>query len=252
VGTQEVVSIRREDPFRVVTLSDGSEVSCKALILATGVAVRVLDVPGVARFLGAGVYYGAAMTEAAAYRDRDVVIVGGGNSAGQGALFFSRYARQVMVVIRAGALSQAMSQYLVDRIEVAENVEVVTRVELAEVKGDKSVECVVLNELDSARQRTAPASGIFIFIGAAPRTEMLRGLVRLDDKGFVMTGPDLADTGARPAGWPVDRDPYLFETSVPGVFAVGDVRAGSGKRVAAAVGEGSATVSMVHRYLETV
>jgi thioredoxin reductase (NADPH) len=252
VTAQEAVGIRREDPYRVVQLSDGSEVSTKAVILAMGVSVRQLNAAGEQSLLGAGVYYGAALFEAATYRDQDVSIVGGANSAGQGALFFSRYARKVTMLVRAEALGRAMSQYLVDRIAQTKNIEVLTRVEVTGFSGSGRLEKIALRKLDSGEEQGIDAAAAFIFIGAAPRTDMVAGAVERDDKGYILTGPDLPLEKDRPKGWLLDRDPYLYETSTPGVFAVGDVRAGSGKRVAAAVGEGSATVSMVHRYLETV
>jgi thioredoxin reductase (NADPH) len=253
VLAEEVVALRREDPYRIIRLADGTDVSCYAVVLATGVSVRTLEVPGIEALLGIGVYYGAAMTEAATYRDKDVCVLGAGNSAAQGALFFSRYARHVTLLVRGKSLGQSMSQYLVDRIAAAQNIEVLTRVEVASVCGTGRLENVVIRGVDDAQERKLPASAIFIFIGAKPRTEMVSGFLELDEKGFVLTGPDLPRTEGRiPRGWTLERDPYLFETSVPGIFAAGDVRASSGKRVAAAVGEGSGTVSMVHRYLETV
>ncbi|MFI5119414.1 MAG: FAD-dependent oxidoreductase [Thermoanaerobaculia bacterium] len=252
VLAQEVVALRREDPYRIVRLADGTDVSCYAVVLATGVSVRTLEVPGIEPLLGIGVYYGAAMTEAATYRGQDVCVLGAGNSAAQGALFFSRYARRVTLLVRGRSLGQSMSQYLVDRIGATPNIEVVTRVEVTGVCGMNRLEKVLFRGADDAQERELPASAIFIFIGAKARTEMVAGLLELDEKGFVLTGPDLPGTDRKPRGWTLERDPYLFETSVPGIFAAGDVRATSGKRVAAAVGEGSGTVSMVHRYLETV
>jgi thioredoxin reductase (NADPH) len=252
VLTQEVVSLRRADPYRIIRLGDETDISCYAVVLATGVSVRTLEVPGIETLLGIGVYYGAAMTEAATYRDKDVCILGAGNSAAQGALFFSRYARRVTLLVRGKSLGQSMSQYLVDRIAATPNIEVVTRVEVTAVCGTGRLEKVVVRGVDDASERELPASAMFIFIGAKPRTEMVSGLLELDEKGYVLTGPDLPRTDRKPRGWTLERDPYLFETSVPGIFAAGDVRATSGKRVAAAVGEGSGTVSMVHRYLETV
>ena len=248
----EITNITRDDPFRVIHTADGTSISCKALILATGVAVRRLDRRGVEGLVGKGVYYGAAMTEAAAYRDADVAIVGGANSAGQGALFFSRYARRVTLLVRAERLDKSMSQYLVDRIEAAENVDVMTRVEVAEVRGDEHLERIIVRDVDTGAQREMEVAAMFIFIGAAPHTAMVADLVERDEKGFVLTGRDLLREGRGPRGWTPDRDPFLYETSVPGIFAVGDLRAGSGKRVAAAVGEGSGTVSMVHQYLDSV
>jgi len=252
VTAQEVVGIRRDDPYRIVTLSDGTEVSCYAVLLATGMAVRTLDAPGIADLVGAGVYYGAAMTEAATYRDQHVCIVGGANSAGQGALFFSRSARQVTILIRGASLQFAMSKYLIDRIEAAGNIDVQARVEVAAARGSGHLEHVVLRDVESDDERVLDVSAMFVFIGAAPRSEMVAGLVERDDKGFILTGPDLPGVDRRPRGWTLDRDPFLFETSVPGVFAAGDVRAGANRRVAAAVGEGSAAIYTIHRYLETV
>jgi thioredoxin reductase (NADPH) len=252
VTAQEAVGIRCQDPYRVVNLSDGTEVSTKALILATGVSVHTLDVPGMHELLGLGVYYGAAMFEAATYRDRDVCVVGGANSAGQGALFFSKYARKVTMLVRADSLRKGMSQYLVDRIEQTANIEVQARVEVVAMAGTTKLERLTLLHLDSGAQENLDSAAAFIFIGAAPRTDMVAGMVERDEKGYILTGSDLPLEKGRPRGWGLDRDPYLYETNVPGVFAVGDVRAGSGKRVAAAVGEGSATVGLVHRYLETV
>jgi thioredoxin reductase (NADPH) len=252
VIAHEVVGVRREDPYRVARLSDGTDVSCYALILATGVAVRRMEVPGIEALLGIGVYYGAAMTEAATYRDQDVCVVGAGNSAGQGALFFSRYARRVTMLVRAESLSASMSKYLIDRIAAARNIDVVTRVEVGAVRGTGRLEKVVLRCLPGDVEREIDAAAMFIFIGARPETALVKEIVELDEAGFVLTGPDLAPPGHRPRGWTLQRDPFFFETSVPGIFAAGDVRAGSSKRVAAAVGEGSGAVGVVHRYLETV
>ncbi len=250
--TQETVAVRREDPYRIVRLADGTDISCYAVILATGVSVRTLDVPGMSPLLGIGVYYGAAMTEAATYRGQGVCIVGAGNSAGQGALFFSRYARRVTLLVRGESLGKSMSRYLQDRIAATQNIEIVTRVEVTQVAGSGRLERVSVRHVETGEERALDAAAMFIFIGAKPRTEMVAGSLELDEKGYVLTGPDLPRVDRRPRGWTLDRDPYIFETSVPGVFAAGDVRGGSGKRVAAAVGEGSGTVSMVHRYLETV
>jgi len=251
LSAQEVVGLRREDPYRIVTMADGSEVSSYAVILAQGVSVRQIDVPGVAEFLGAGVYYGAAMTEAATYRDQPVCVVGGANSAGQGALFFSRYASRVTMLVRS-PLQKSMSSYLIDRIEASPTIDVMEGVEVAAVHGSPHLESVTVRALDGTTSELA-RSAMFVFIGSAPHTDVVRDLVELDEKGYILTGPDLPKTASGgPRGWALDRDPYLYETNVPGIFAVGDVRAGSGKRVAAAVGEGSGCMSAVHRYLATV
>ena len=253
IGAQEAASIRREEPYRVVRMTDGSEISAYAVLLATGVSVRTLDLPNMEPLLGRGIYYGAAMTEAATYRGEDVVVVGGANSAGQGALFFSRYCRKVTMVLRTDRFGKGMSRYLADRIRATSNIESVVSAEVTGFEGNGKLEGVTVRVGDAGETQTLPASAMFVFIGAQPRTDLVASLVERDDKGFIKTGPDLGDREARiRLGWTLDRDPFLHETNVPGIFAAGDVRFGSGKRVANAVGEGSATVSMVHRYLETV
>ena len=249
---QEVVGIRREDPYRIVQLADGKEISTYAVILTTGMAVRTLDVPGIGPLNGLGVYYGVALSEAAIYRGRDICILGGANSAGQAALFFSRYARRVTILVRAEGLSPAMSHYLVQRISVTENIDVITRVEVTAVCGNGHLEQVVLRDIDTAAERKLDTAAMFICIGTAPHSEMVADLLERNDKGFILTGPDLPRVNGKPRGWTLDRDPFLFETNVPGIFAAGDVRAGANRRVAAAVGEGSAAIYSIHRYLNTV
>jgi thioredoxin reductase (NADPH) len=249
---QEVVSIRREDPYRIVRLADGKEISAYVVILTTGSAVRTLDVPGIEALHGCGVYYGAALSEAILYRDRDVCLVGGANSAGQGALFFSRYARHVTIIIRAPDLGPAMAHYLVERINATENIDVITRAEVSAGCGNGKLEQVVLRNLDTGDMRTLDVAAMFIYIGTAPRTEFVAGLLERNDKGYIVTGPDLLRVNGRPPGWTLDRDPLMFETNVPGIFAAGDVRAGANRRVATAVGEGSAAIHSIHKYLETV
>ena len=249
---QDVVAIERNDPYRVVKLSDGAELRTKAVVVAPGMEVRRLDVPGLEEFVGTGVFYGAALTEAARYRDRHVFVVGGANSAGQGAMFFSRYAQKVTMLIRGPDLSAGMSQYLIDRIKDTNNVEVRPKTVVAGARGTGRMETITLRNVDTNETYDEPADALFIFIGTAPRTAMVAGLVERDPQGFILTGRDLMIDGRTPREWKLIRDPFLFETSVPGIFAAGDARKGSGKRVAAAVGEGSAVVSMVHEYLETV
>jgi len=241
-----VARVRREDPYRIVTLHDGQEISCHALVLATGMAVRELTVPGVAPLVGAGIYYGAATSETAMYRGQDVAILGGANSAGQGALFLSRYARSVTILVRRPSLSPWMSRYLVDRIEAAPNIRVMTHVDLQEVSGHGHLERVAVQTEDGSLC-TLGVAALFVFIGVAPRTECFADLVALDSKGFILTGADVPRSM-----WPIQRDPLMFETSVPGVFAAGDVRSGANRRIAAAVGEGSATIYSVHEYLRSV
>ena len=249
---QEVVRIRREDPYRIVQLADGKEISAYVVNITTGMSVRTLDVPGVDRLNGLGVYYGAALSEAVAYRGHDVCIIGGANSAGQAALFFSRYARRVNIVVRAAALASKMSHYLIERIKLTENIEVLTGYEVTGVCGNGHLERVVLRNADTAQEHNLDTSAIFICIGTAPRTEMVADLVERDEKGFILTGPDLPRVNGRPRGWTLDRDPFIFETNVPGIFAAGDVRANANRRIASAVGEGSASIYSIHRYLETV
>jgi thioredoxin reductase (NADPH) len=249
---QEVVGLRRDDPYRIVTLADGTEISAYAVVIATGMSVRRLEVPGIEPLTGIGVYYGAAMTEAATYRQQDICIVGGANSAGQGALFFSRYARTVTLLVRAKGLSPAMSRYLVDRIEAAPNITVVPEVEVAAVSGQGRLERIELKPVGGGDHRTIEAAALFIFIGVSPRSEAFASILARDEKGFILTGEDLPRVNGRPRDWTLDRDPFMFETAIPGVFAVGDVRANANRRVAAAVGEGSAGIYVVHRYLRTV
>ena len=249
---QPVVGLRRDDPYRIVRLADGREVSGYSVVIASGMDVRTLDAPGVESLVGAGVYYGAAPSEAAAYRGRDVAIVGGANSAGQGALFCARAARKVTMLVRAAGLKPSMSQYLIDQIAATPNIEIVPHAEIARVEGNGCLACIVIRDVRSGGERRLDSTALFVFIGTAPRSEWAAGLVARDDKGFIVTGPDVPRDNGRPAPWGLDRDPFLFETSVPGIFAAGDVRSGANRRVAMAVGEGSAVVHSIHRYLETV
>lgn len=249
---QEAVKVRVDGPYRLVTLSDGSEVSCHALLIATGVSVRRLDVPGVDKFTGAGIYYGAALTEAAYYRDQDVIVVGGANSAGQGAMFFSRFARKVTMLVRGSSLETGMSQYLVDQIQANKNIDVILRSEVIGVSESERFDSIKMVNHDTGHVQTLPAAAMFIFIGAAPHTEILEGIVARDRSGFILTGADLMVEGKRPHGWTLNRDPYFLETSMPGIFAAGDVRHYSVKRVASAVGEGAISVALIHQYLKTV
>ena len=252
LAPQEAVSIRRNDPYRVVVLADGSELTSYAVLVAPGMEVRRLEAPGVEELTGVGVYYGAALTEGAMYRGQHVFVVGGANSAGQGAMFFSRYASQVTMLVRGGGLKTTMSRYLVDRIAETPNVEVLANTVVAGVRGIGRLEAITVRHTATGAEQELAAGAMFIFIGQAPRTGIVADLVQRDGQGFLLSGPDLKRDGERPAGWTLRRDPLLLETNVPGIFAAGDARHGSGKRVAAAVGEGSATVGMVHQYLGTV
>jgi thioredoxin reductase (NADPH) len=248
---QEVRRVRVEENYRFVTLADGTELSCHALVVATGVAVRELQVPGIEAVTGAGVYYGAALTEAAHYAGEHVYIIGGANSAGQGAIFLSRYASQVTLLVRS-TLGKNMSSYLIEQIERSDNIDVLLRTEISAVHGADRLEAITYRNTETGEERTVPTPAIFIFIGARPHTEFLRDVVELSEEGFVLTGPDLTRNRQRPKRWPLDRQPYLMETSVPGIFAAGDVRHGVVRRVASAVGQGSIVVSFVHEYLKSV
>jgi thioredoxin reductase (NADPH) len=250
--TQEVTAMRRDHPYHHVTLADGTELGCYALVIATGVSVRRLEVPGADALTGAGVYYGAALTEAAHYRGQRVLVVGGANSAGQGAMFFARYASQVTMLVRGPSLKQSMSQYLIDQIEATANIEVVVGTSVYEVVGKDRLEGVVVEEAATGARRELPAAALFIFIGSAPHSDFCAGVVERDTSGYIVTGTDLMRDGRWPASWTAKRSPLLLETCVPGIFAAGDVRAGSSKRVAAAVGEGAVAVQLVHQYLKTV
>jgi len=252
LAPQEATTVRVEGPSRVVTLADGTELGCKALLIATGVSYRKLDIPGAERLQGSGVYYGAAMTEAASCKDENVYIVGGANSAGQAAMYFSKYARRVVMLVRGDSLSSSMSQYLIDEIKKTENIHVEPHTRVVEVHGDQHLEAISILCGDSGATERVSAGALFIFIGAEPRTDWLAGVVERDERGFVLSGPDLMRDGRRPKGWTVDRDPWLLETSLPGIFVVGDVRHGSVKRVASGVGEGAIAVQFIHQYLSGV
>ncbi|MCI0396349.1 MAG: FAD-dependent oxidoreductase [Chloroflexi bacterium] len=249
---QEAVGVRVEDPYRIVVTRDGMEIRCHTLLVATGVTVRELDVPGAKELTGAGVYYGAAVTEAAHYRGHHVFVVGGANSAGQGAMFFSRYASQVTMIVRSSSLEKGMSQYLVDQIRGQENIDVRLRSEVVAVYGERQLEAVTIRDSDSGERETVPAAAVFIFIGAVPHSELVAGVVERNNAGFILTGADLPTDGQRPKGWLLKRDPAMLETSVPGIFAAGDVRHGAVRRVASAVGEGAIAVGLIHQYLKTV
>ena len=249
---QEVMSVRVEDPYRIIKLVDGSEISCHALLIATGVSWRKLDVPGIEKLTGAGVYYGAAQTEAIACSGEEVYIIGGANSAGQAAMYFSKYARKVTMLVRGESLTASMSQYLIDQISATENITVSVRSSVLEVKGEASLEAITIANADTGEKQTVPATSLFIFIGAQPSTDWLDGVVERDERGFILSGPDLMRDRRRPKGWTLDRDPYLLEASVPGIFVAGDVRYKSVKRVASGVGEGSISVQFIHQYLSKV
>ena len=251
-GTEFVIglgvqSVRRHDPYKIVQLTNGHEIACHALVIATGMSVRQLNVPGLDAFIGAGAYYGAALSEAALYNGQDIAVVGGANSAAQAALFFSRTCRTVQMLIRSD--KPTMSRYLTERIQATENIKVCLNTELTGARGHGHLEQITVRNVADGRDSTIDLAAVFIFIGVSPRTEHFTGLVAMDDKGFILTGADVPRTGGV---WTLDRDPLMFETSVPGIFAAGDVRANANRRIAAAVGEGSAAIYSVHRYLATV
>ncbi len=251
LAPQEAAGLRTQGSYRIVAMADGCELVSHAILIATGVQWRTLSVPGIDRLAGAGVYYGAGPTEAVSCRGEVVYIVGGANSAGQAALNFSRYAGQVVMLVRGESLAASMSKYLIDDIAETPNIEVQFDSRVVEVHGVDHLEALSVHCGRTKSVERVPAASLFIFIGAQPRTEWLAGAVERDEHGFILTGPALIRDGKRPRGW-IDRDPGLLETSVPGVFAVGDVRHGSVKRVASSVGEGSIAVQFVHQYLSKV
>ncbi|WP_030199245.1 FAD-dependent oxidoreductase [Streptomyces sp. NRRL S-87] len=245
----EVVSLTRDDPAKILTLADGTEISAETVLLATGVAYNRLDAPGAERFEGAGLYYGAATTESSACISQHVFIVGGANSAGQAAVHFAKYAARVTILVRADSLAASMSHYLIDEIERTPNIEVRTRTTVVALDGDEHLERITLHDAAAGTDTEVACRFMFTFIGARPHTDWLAGVVERDEFGFVLTGSDLiANGGELPAEWSLERAPYPLETSVPGVFAAGDVRAHSVKRVASGVGEGAMAVSLIHRY----
>jgi thioredoxin reductase (NADPH) len=248
--TRDVVGLDIKGSARGVRFADGTSINAHTLILATGVSYRQLDAPGLADLTGRGVYYGSALTEAAACLGQDIYIVGGANSAGQAAVYLARHAKSVTILVRGSSLERSMSYYLIRQIADIPNISVRTCTEVIAGAGDDHLENLTLRSTATGDTETVDAQLLFLFIGAAPLTDWLDGVVVRDDKGFVVAGPDLSVEGERPRGWDLDRMPYHLETSVPGVFVAGDARSESAKRVASAVGEGALAVMLVHRYLE--
>ena len=251
---QEVVGIRVEDPYRIAKLGDGTEIRCNVMLIASGVIYRRLeDVKGIDKLTGAGVYYGASIVEALDYKGQDVFIVGGANSAGQAAIHFSQYAKTVTLLVRADSLDKKMSQYLVHQINETDNIRVWLNSIVTEVKGENRLEEITITNIKTGEQQVVQAAGLFIYIGAEPHTDWLTGIIQRDANGFILTGSDLLQNGLqRPQNWALDRQPFLLETDIPGIFAAGDVRHGSIKRIAAGVGEGSTAIQLIHQYLSKV
>ncbi len=245
----DAVGVRIEDHYKIVELADGAELMCRALVIATGMTLRQLDVEGVANLTGAGIYYGAANTEAAFYRDQPVIVIGGANSAGQGAMLFSKFSSKITMLVRADSLEATMSKYLIDQIAETSSIEIRFNSELAKAHGESKLEAVDIRNNKTGETTKEEAAAMFIFIGAAPHSELVADVVETNAAGFILTGVDLKTANIE---WTLDRDPYLTETSVPGIFAAGDVQQGSIKRVATAVGQGALSVSFVHQYLATV
>jgi thioredoxin reductase (NADPH) len=248
----EVVGVRLEGSYRILKMADGNEISCHALMISTGVQWRKLEAEGIDRLQGAGIYYGGGATEAMACKDEIVYVVGGANSAGQAAMNFAKYAERVVILVRGDSLASTMSQYLIDQIKEKSNIQIWAHASVVEAHGATHLEEISVLCSDTNKIERVPASSMFIFIGALPRTDWLAGLVERDERGFILTGPDLIRDGEHPKGWTLERDPFLLETNVPGIFAVGDVRHGSVKRVASGVGEGSVAVQFIHQYLSKV
>jgi thioredoxin reductase (NADPH) len=247
---RSVAGVEARGSSRVVRFADGGELAAHTVVLATGVDYHRLEVPGADRLTGLGVFYGSSMTEAPTCANQDVYVVGGANSAGQAAVYLARHARRVTLLVRADGLERSMSHYLVRQVRETPNIEVRLNTQVVGMAGQEHLERLSLCDTGTGTVEDVPASFLFVFIGAAPCTAWLDGVIARDPEGFLLTGPDLLVGGKRPTGWPLDRDPYYLEGSVPGIFAAGDVRANSVKRVASAVGEGAMAIQLVHRYLE--
>lgn len=249
LAMQKAKEIDVDGSCRQVLLEDGQVLRCYSVLIATGASYRTLEVSGAERLSGAGVYYGAATAEAASCRGEDICLLGGGNSAGQAALLLARFARRVTIITNKGAVEESMSEYLAERIEKADDIRVRPRSTVAAVEGDQTLEAVRVKNIDTGSFETISATGLFVWIGAAPHTEWLGDLLERDEKGYVVSGRDLIRDGQSPSGWPAGREPLPLETSVPGVFVAGDVRSGSVKRVTSAIGEGAMAIQSVHQYL---
>ena len=247
-----VKEIKLKDHYKIIVLEDDAEIIARSVVITTGVDYRRLEIKGIGDFTGAGVYYGAATTEAAACRDKEVFVVGGGNSAGQAAMYLSKFAKNVTILIRKADLTSTMSSYLIDQIAGQENIRILSHSEITEAHGSDKLQQLTIENVLTKASETVPADALYIFIGARPYTDWLGLDVMKDDKEFIETGRDLMSNAAFSKIWKLERDPYLLETSLPGIFAAGDVRAGAMNRVASAVGEGSMSISFVHKYLAEV
>lgn len=248
--TKEARGIRVKDQYKIITLSDGSEINTRTAVITTGVSYRMLNVSGLNQYTGAGVYYGAATIEAHACKNGDVYVVGGGNSAGQAAMFLSGHAKEVHILIRGADLSQTASSYLIDQIQNTPNIHIIPYTEVIAVEGNQVLEHITLKNNQTDEKKTVPARALFIYIGARPSTDWLGDTLLLDASGYILTGRDLMKSKSFGAKWKMEREPYLLETSVPGIFASGDVRSGAMARIASAVGEGAMTIKQVHQYLD--
>ena len=248
LAARQAVSLGPDGPYRVVCLDDSSELACHTVLLATGVDWRTFEAPGCIDLIGRGVYYGAAAAEAPALKGQDVYLLGGGNSAGQAAMLLARYARSVTLVAMEKSFEERMSQYLLERVEDADNIELRPCCTIQSAEGAGRLERITIRNVETEEEETVPAGGLFVFIGSAPETEWLAGVVDRDEKGFIISG-DMDGDSRRPDSWPLKRDPYLLETSMPGVFVAGDARSGSVKRVASAVVEGAMAVQFIHAYM---
>ncbi|HKJ81494.1 MAG TPA: FAD-dependent oxidoreductase, partial [Ignavibacteriaceae bacterium] len=252
LSPSQVIDINIKDNYKILSLSNGTEIKTHTIIISTGVDYRTLDVKGINELTGAGVYYGSATAEAHSCKGKNVFIVGGGNSAGQAAMYLSGFAENVFIVIRRKSLDSTMSRYLIDQINKTKNISVIPSSNIVEAKGKNSLECVALENIETGRQKVSEASALFIFIGARPETEWIKLNILKDSKGFIETGRESLKYENFKKIWKLDRDPYLLETCIPGIFCAGDVRAGAMNRVASAVGEGAMAVKLVHEYLAAV
>jgi len=250
LSAQETKKVLVKDTYRIVQLADGSEISCHAVLVATGASFHALRMPGADALTGAGIYYGAAYTEAMNYKDKDVFVVGGANSAAQGAIYLSQFARKVTVLIRGPQLTA--SKYLIDALEENQKIELLRNTDLIGVEGKNSLEQIIIKNTTSNETQTCDAAAMFVFIGVRPQSQIVSDLVLCSGKGYIYTGPDLLVDKKPPPNWPLERDPYLLETSVPGIFAAGDVRYGTNHRVASAVGEGAIAHALIKEYLKTL